>query len=170
MLTDQIDGGGPVTAGHGTVTDRDYAPVFDFFEAGQVSDEHDVRSVANSCDNRGYAPVSPGDRGSDNLFVLKLADDSMASSAAHTGVTFQITDEIVVDTSADIEPGDFVVAKRDADDVAVFRQYQVREIDDTTGRVTAALVPLNESYPTLTIVPGVNGRVIGRMVRRTSRF
>lgn len=76
---------------------------------------------------------------------------------------FRDGDEIIVDPDLAPRPGDFVVAKRDADAAATFKKFRSRG-NDRKRTPIIELVPLNEDYPSLRIAGDAPGRIIGTVV------
>lgn len=70
-------------------------------------------------------------------FAVRVPDETMWQ-------LFQQGDLLIVDTSASVRPGDFVIATAGGE--PVFRQYREREVLDN-GRVIVDLHPLNEVFP-----------------------
>lgn len=88
-------------------------------------------------------------------FALRITGDSMEPD-------FGDGDIVVIDP--DVEPlsGDFVAAKRDAEEDATFKEYRLRSHDPAAP--SFELIPLNRAYPTITADPANPARIIGTMV------
>ena len=76
---------------------------------------------------------------------------------------FQPGDKVIVDPKIHPRPGDFVVAKRDKDREAIFREFQVKS-QKTGERVVIELRSSNPNMPTLLIDRKNPGRIVGTMV------
>lgn len=72
-------------------------------------------------------------------------------------------DIIIVDPNVQAMPGDFVVAKREDQDDATFKQYLARG-SDKKGRPVFDLKPLNEAWPTISVDASNPGKIVGVVV------
>lgn len=93
-------------------------------------------------------------------FALEVHGESMLPE-------FRSGDIIIIDTSIEPLPGDFVVASLEGEQEATFKKYRPRGADDD-GNPVIELVPLNPDYPTLTISAKSPGRIIGTMFEHRS--
>lgn len=107
-----------------------------------------------------WSPYEPGDgdsflytdmRVSDQVFALEI-DGSSMEPEFHDG------DTVIIDPGVAPRPGDYVVAKLQADDEATFKKYRPR------GVGVIELVPLNEDWPTLKIDESSPGTIVGTMI------
>lgn len=67
-------------------------------------------------------------------------------------------DELTCDPDLSVEPGNYVIAKLDREEVASIRQYRLQGYDDQR-RPIADLVPANPNYPTVRLSPDSPGRI-----------
>ena len=146
-----------------TLPGNKLVPVLDYTQAWEWTAKSDPYPITD----RTEIVWSSYDRLSDRAFGLNIEGESMLED-------FYPGDTIVVDPEIAPKPGDFVVAKRDADDVVTFRRLRVRG-PDAAGKPTLELVPLNDDYPTVVIDSQNPGHIIGTMVehrkyRRTDRL
>lgn len=93
-------------------------------------------------------------------FALEVHGESMMPE-------FRSGDIIIIDTSIEPLPGDFVVASLEGEHEATFKKFRPRGADDD-GNPVIELVPLNPDYPTLTISSKSPGRIIGTMYEHRS--
>lgn len=93
------------------------------------------------------APAHVGPR----AFGLEIDGPSMLPD-------FRPKDIIIVDPDRQADPGDFVVACVDDENVATFKRLRIKG-HDPRGRPVAELVPLNPDWPTLTMKKG--GKIVG---------
>lgn len=77
---------------------------------------------------------------------------------------FSPGDTLICDPNADIQPGNFVLAKAGTRQKAVFRKYRIGAIDPD-GNPIIELKPLNEDYPSDVISKDQPGHIIGRCVK-----
>ena len=81
---------------------------------------------------------------------------------------FRPDDRIIIDPDVAPNPGDFVIAKLDAETTATFKKYRPRG-SDKDGQEIFELVPLNPDFPTIVVNADNPGRVIGTMVEHRRR-
>jgi len=93
-------------------------------------------------------------------FALEVHGESMLPE-------FRSGDIIIIDTSIEPLPGDYVVASLDGEQEATFKKFRPRGHDDD-GNPVIELVPLNPDYPTLIISAKTPGRIIGTMYEHRS--
>jgi len=77
-------------------------------------------------------------------------------------------DVVIIDPGVRPLPGDFVVAKVEADDSATFKKYRPRGADES-GVPIFELVPLNEDYEVIRISAANPGTIIGTMMEHRRR-
>lgn len=93
---------------------------------------------------------------SSRTFVLVIEGRSMAPE-------FQPGDKVIIDPAIQPRPGDYVVAKRDQDQEATFKEFQVKN-QDKEDRDVIELRSSNPNLPTLLIDRKNPGRIVGTMV------
>ncbi|MDX1422295.1 MAG: XRE family transcriptional regulator [Kiloniellales bacterium] len=126
-------------------------PVIDLVQAGNWT-EVDV-----PLDQRSSDEFLQTDLGlSSNAFALVIAEPSMEPE-------FRPGDKVIIDPMVQPRPGDFIVAKREADREATFKRYRLRSQDDD-GYDVIELKPANPDWPSLTMDRKNPGRIIGTMV------
>lgn len=89
-----------------------------------------------------------------NCIAVTVEDNSMLPE-------FKPGDILICDPDADIEPGNYVIAKVDGQPKAVFRKYRLSK-GQMPGVSRVELKPLNEDYPEEYIDEGHPGHIIGR--------
>lgn len=94
-------------------------------------------------------------------FALRIEGSSMEPE-------FREGDLIIIDPRVQPRPGDFVVAKLDRDEVATFKKYRERGVDES-GQPVFELVPLNPDYSILVVNAQNPGKIIGTMVEHRRR-
>lgn len=121
-------------------------PVISCVQAGDwtpVADDHPP--------GNGFDYLTTDLKLSDGAFALEITGDSMLPD-------FRPGDRVIIDPAVEPRPGDFVVAKLEAEPEATFKKYRLR----APGVVE--LAPLNDDYPTIIMDDAHPGRVIGVMV------
>lgn len=93
---------------------------------------------------------------SSSTFALVIEGRSMAPE-------FQPGDKVIIDPEIQPRPGDYVVAKRDKDQEAIFKEFQLK-IQNKEGHAVIELKPINPDLPTLLIDRNNPGRIVGTMV------
>lgn len=97
-----------------------------------------------------------GSRCSRLTFGLVIEGNSMAPE-------FAPGDLVIIDPEIRPVPGDYVVAKLDAEERATFKKFRHRGTD-ANGAEQFDLVPLNEDWPTIEVRASNPGYVVGVMV------
>lgn len=77
---------------------------------------------------------------------------------------FEPPDIIVIDTGAEPQPGDLVVAVVNGDADATFKRYRPRGVGEDNEPIIE-LAPINADYPTLVISGSHPGRIIGTLMQ-----
>ena len=98
---------------------------------------------------------------SSSTFALVVMGRSMAPE-------FQPGDKVIIDPKIQPRPGDYVVAKRDEDRQAIFREFQVRS-QNTRDRAVIELRSSKPNMPTLSIDRKHPGRIVGTTVEHRRR-
>ena len=129
-------------------------PLISKVAAGQWGDAADPYPVGKA-----EKFIGVDDEYGEGTFALTVDGESMLPR-------FLPGDLIVVDPAVEPTPGDFVVAKREADDEATFKQYKLRYESDVLREIE--LSPLNDAWPRLVIDRDHPGRVVGVMVEHRS--
>ena len=111
---------------------------------------------------REYFPVWSQIKLGEKAFVMKITDKSMEPEFMDGSI-------IIVDPSANITPGAYVVAKIEKNNSYVLRRYSIKE-EDKKGRPVVWLVPLNQDWPTIVINAENKVTVIGRMVYQQKSY
>jgi len=132
-------------------------PIVSYVVAGEFTDISDAYATGDGLDF-----VSTSLTLGPNTFALIIEGESMLPE-------FRPGDRIIVDPSATPRPGDFVVARLDAEDRATFKKFRARGAD-TDGVDIIDLVPLNEDWPTLRIDADNPGRIIATLIEHHRRF
>jgi SOS-response transcriptional repressor LexA len=138
-------------------------PVLDYEQAWQWTASEKPYPVTNRTEII-WTRISPL---SERAFGLVIKGESMVGE-------FYPGDIVIVDPEIPPKPGDFVVAKLEKEDKAVFRKYRPRGFDQAMQPIIE-LAPLNEDYPSSMIDSHNPGYIIGTMVehrkyRRTDRL
>lgn len=110
---------------------------------------HDVISVWP-----GEMSMIVDDQISISCMAVSVEDNSMLPA-------FKPGDVLICDPNADIEPGDFVIAKANGHHKALIRKYRLAK-STRLGMPVVELVPLNADYPTEVINKEHPGHVIAR--------
>ena len=131
-------------------SDRRRVPVIDFVHAGKWD------QIGEPYEPGGMEIITTGLDVGSRAFALIISGDSMLPE-------FRRGDKIIVDPEVSPKPGDFVIAKLEGDDEAMFKKYRPRGAD-IDGQPVIELVPLNEDWPTLTISTDNPGHIIGTLV------
>jgi hypothetical protein len=95
--------------------------------------------------------VYGGEDSGSRAFRLIVTDRSMEP-------TFFEGDELTCETDISVEPGNYVIAKLDREEVASIRQYRLQGYDDQR-RPIVDLVPANPNYPTVRLSADSPGRI-----------
>lgn len=130
----------------------------------------DMTSIdVNKIDTGGkeFISIARGDKLGQNIVCVTVVDDSMRSRSGGLD-GFAPGDILVIDLSAPINPGDYVIAAM-AGESAVIRRYQSRG-RATNGTAIIDLMPLNPDYATLRIDEHSPGRIIGRVAQRIQTY
>jgi SOS-response transcriptional repressor LexA len=120
-------------------------------QAGQWTEVSDEFQVDDTTKFYEVADFPEGE-----IFALQISGESMEP-------VFEAGDIIIIDTGVAPAPGDFVVAKLDAQNEATFKKYRVIGTQPN-GSPVIELVPLNSDFPTLTLSAHNPGRIIGTMI------
>lgn len=99
-------------------------------------------------------------------FALKMSDDSMAGTGEDS---FRSGDDLILSPQKTVKPGDFVLAKVFARNETVFRQYRESGYDKQ-GRKIVTLHALNPSWANDTIILGLSGEIIARLIRHSRDY
>lgn len=89
-------------------------------------------------------------------FGLEIDGESMSPE-------FSPGDIVIIDTGLEPVPGDYVVAKLDAEERATFKRFRPRGLDENNQPIIE-LAPLNPDYPSLFISARSPGRIVGVMI------
>ena len=113
-------------------------PLLSPVQAGYFTE---VNLLSNADEITQYEMISSQVKASQNAFYLKIVGNSMAPR-------FQEGDMVLIDPEIIPSPGDFVAAINE-DGEATFKQYKETGGSDEFGRPHFNLVPLNDSFGTL---------------------
>jgi transcriptional regulator with XRE-family HTH domain len=128
----------------------------------------DLHSEGEPSDLLSFLQFTTAENVEEGAFCVEITDDSMSSSQKNE-VSFEEGDRIICDREASIKPGDFVIAKRDADKTVVFRRYRLVGYD-RSGDSLVELIPLNPHYPTLRLDSGTPGQIVARVQELRKRL
>lgn len=104
-------------------------------------------------DQSSRMPVTSGL--SDGCFVVELIDNACAPE-------YRKGDQVICDPTANIEPGDYVIAVLTEDSTAHFAQY--RPISHRKSS-RFELVHTNKNYPSIEVGGSIKGFVLGRAIK-----
>ena len=151
----------PVDVDNASVASADIRriPVISYVQAGVWTDVADPYPRGQGMGTVG-ADAELATKLSRVTFALKIEGDSMV---APSGDGFWPGEIIIVDPEASVRPGDFVVAKLEAEEKATFKKFRDRGAGPA-GTPRFELVPLNPDYPTINVDEANPGRIIGVMV------
>lgn len=96
-----------------------------------------------------------------SAFCLAVSDSSMSP-------VFNEGDRLIADPSAEIRPGDYVIAKLNTEIAATIRKYRVRSIED--GEPIIDLMPENPDYPKMTISKSSPGTIYAKIVEHRRKL
>lgn len=96
------------------------------------------------------------------VFSLVIVGDSMVNTEGPD--SFKEGDEVVFSSSAQINPGDFVLAEIFTENKVVFRRYMERD-KNADGFVTFELAPLNLAHRTFHISSPEQARIVAKMTK-----
>ncbi len=82
----------------------------------------------------------------DDLLALTIEDDSMIPD-------FEIGDIIILNSSLDPQPGDYVAMRDPISKSVLFRRHSLRLVEEPRRRHVVCLQPLNTHYPDFIIDP-----------------
>lgn len=135
-------------------------PVISYVQAGVWSEVSDPWPKGEGMERITVDPALAGIL-SPVAFALVVEGRSMEPE-------FREGDLILIDPRIAPQPGDYVVARLDADERATFKKFRARGAD-ANGAETFDLVPLNEDFPTLRVDASNPGQIIGVMVEHRRR-
>lgn len=130
-------------------------PVISYVQAGGWTEAVDAYEKGN-----GFDYITADSDVGPNAFALEVKGPSMLTR-------FHEGDRGIFDPDVEPIPGDFVVAKRDGDEEATFKQYRPRGFD-AKKRPIIDLTPLNEVWPILRIDAENPGQIIATLVEHHS--
>jgi len=135
-------------------------PVIDHTQAAIKDVVNDPYSVSVSRE----VAIPDASHLSPNAFALDVKYEAMT----HDGPdSFKVGETIICDPHAEVKPGDYILAFVEGSEEVVFRKYHL--VADGKDQVIQ-LVPLNKSWPTITIDSDHPGHVVGRIVRQIRAF
>lgn len=132
-------------------------PIIDKVKAGHWEAVTDPYSVGDAED----WIVPDSDTIGPHCFALRVDGRSMEPQ-------FGDGDVIIVDPEVEPMPGDFVVAKLDADEAATFKKYRIRALP--SGQNQIELKPLNEDWPPLYLDDAHPGHIVGTVIEHRRRL
>ena len=96
---------------------------------------------------------------SDNAFALKISDESMMPE-------FRVNDVLIIEPVATPSPGNFVAVKVEEKSEVIVCQY--KKLSFTSSEFE--LITLNDNWPNIKVVEGVNVVIIGQVVQKVRRY
>lgn len=102
-------------------------------------------------------------------FSIKITDDSMLATNVRSEDSFRLGDNALFSPQIPVSPGNYVLAKIFARNETVFRQYREKGYDPQ-GRKIISLHALNAAWGDETIVLGVSGEIIARLIRNSRDY
>lgn len=129
-------------------------PVINHVQAGEPAQVIDDYAPGDGFEYIWLDPEAAEDCGS-YTFALKIEGESMLPE-------FHPGDIVVIDPDVPPLPGDYVVAKLEAEGRATFKKYRPR--GPQGGNDIFEMAPLNDDWPTIRVDADNPGHVIGTMV------